>query len=122
MFGYTGDDLAVFRILFTTGVALVVTGVAVAGWRHKALIWGFIVFGIAFCLCAFAWGSLKTAFPAVGPTLTDIAVNPQSWFTLFVWFVIALAFGRRNPRFSDPQSHATTNKLHALGEEALALD
>jgi len=74
MFGYTGDDLAVFGILFTSGLAITMTGIALGGWRHKALVWGLIGFGVFVCLLGVGWGEVKNSFPRFGQLVIAFAL------------------------------------------------
>lgn len=84
MFGYTGDDLAVFALCVSLGVPFGWEAVKEGGWRRAvagALCAVFLLFGLF-------WSLIKAEIPVVGSATTSIATNLETWT-----FLVFLAFG-----------------------------
>lgn len=105
-----------FSLLLGAGLTFVLTGVGIAGWRHKSLVWGFIVLGIAFFAAGIGWSWIKDAYPAVVPILIPIA-TPQSGFMLFILLAMTAAFGRRHAHVHG----GGMSSLKSLGYDVLEL-
>ncbi len=88
-------DLGALSLWLGMGAALIVGGVQVAGWRHKALIMGLIGSGAVCVLAAVAWPLLATGWPWLAGVMATIAHSPSSWFTMAVFVAVLILTSRQ---------------------------
>jgi len=77
---------------FYVGLSVTIMGIAltVAGWKHKAIVWGLLGLAGVLFLLAFTWQAIATAAPPVGSALTAIARADVLWFLAIL---VALGMG-----------------------------
>jgi hypothetical protein len=83
-------DVGGLSLAIGAGVALATTGILVAGWRHKLLIWALVGGGGAIVLVAL--GSLLPAAPSWLSKGFSEAATPSAWFSLGVFVVAMVIF------------------------------
>jgi hypothetical protein len=82
--------LEAIGILVTAGLTLAVTGVLIAGWRHRALIWGLIALGGMLILIVPL--SFMPQWPAGLTRWLSELGTPSSWFALVILILAIVLF------------------------------
>lgn len=114
MFGYRGDDLAVFIALLTLSVPFVIEGIKSHG-RERVLWW---LAATVFIVTGLAWDRVKTLSPPAARFATAIATNPVTWFVLAIFGLAWLIYSRDKLRHSKPDEHYSAGLIAAsLAEE-----
>ncbi|MGC1368849.1 MAG: hypothetical protein WA831_03285, partial [Methylovirgula sp.] len=80
----SGDNLTICLFLVGTGIAIGLTAMSTAGWRHPVLIGGLFLLAGACFISGFAWPWIKDASPVVTQSVTQVATNPVSWFLVLI--------------------------------------
>src|SRR5579872_2615965 len=91
----SGDNLTIGLFLIGTGIAIGLTAMNAAGWRHPVLIQSLFAISCLFILGGFFWSSLKTLSPAVSHVVVQIGTNPVAWFVIFM---VGVASAHLRPR------------------------
>lgn len=110
----TGEDLVIQLFFWTSAFLAVVEAVKAAGWRIRA----FCGLAAVLFLVGLGWGLLKEIYPPLTGWVTSVATNPQSWFLLFVIFLVLVSVtGRakhRSPQGIAPDIAALDAALQGL--------
>ncbi|MGO9008129.1 MAG: OB-fold protein [Beijerinckiaceae bacterium] len=86
-----GDDLSIVLFLIGSAIAMVLTAVSAAGWKHPLFITALLVLAAGLFFAALGWPWVKTFSPLATATISDIARNPVSWFVIVMVAIVAIA-------------------------------
>ena len=86
-------DLGALSLWLGLGVALIVGGVQVAGWRHRAIIGGLITLGSVCIFAALAAPLFANSWPSISGFMSQTAA-PSSWVSLLLFIAALFLFSR----------------------------
>jgi hypothetical protein len=105
------DDLVIQIFFWTSAFLAVVEAMKASGWR----VWAFGILGGVLVLVGAVWSWLKEVYPPLTGWITSIATNPQSWFLLFVLFLVLVSVtGRAKRKQSQGGKSTEAAELAAL--------
>ena len=84
---YTGDDLTNFWELVALGVTIALAGTTISARFVK---FTFFFIGVLFLLAGLCWGWVKQSVPAIVPFISQISLQPISWFILVMAMGLAI--------------------------------
>ena len=87
-------DLGALSLWLGVGVALIVGGVQVAGWRHRLVIGGLIVAGSACILAALTFPLFANGWPLISGFMSRAAASPSSWVSLLLFIAALVLFSK----------------------------
>ncbi len=99
-------DLTVPLFLVGLGVAVMLTGISQAGWKHPLLIKALFGTGIVLFIGGLFWSELKNVIPNTQTlVIENISDNPESWFVALILALMAWMLPR-HPSHQEPKTLA----------------
>ncbi len=88
----SGDDLAIELFFIGAAITFLVAGVAQAGWKRRAIIWGLFVIAGVMAIVGFGWPWIKDLSPGLTKKISELATNIVAQFVVVMFGVGAILF------------------------------
>lgn len=91
----TIDTTQITLFFLGSAVAVTVAAITIAGWKHKLLIWGLLLFAIILAALAFTWQQIAAQMPSLFNILTYLASPQTASFLAIMACIFTVVYARR---------------------------